>query len=72
MYEVGTDPAGATCEVTVETYITAGGLLPCKAYFSDVRALSKSGKASEPLNFYSVTECSGGGERAPRDGSDNI
>ncbi|XP_050738673.1 von Willebrand factor A domain-containing protein 7-like [Eriocheir sinensis] len=57
VYEVSADPATATCEITAEVFLTSGGLAPCHAYFSDVRAFSKSGKASDPLTFYSVTKC---------------
>ncbi|XP_045138777.1 uncharacterized protein LOC123520518 [Portunus trituberculatus] len=56
-HEVNTSPSTAVCHETFDTYTTIAGLEECRAYNSDVRALSHAYNTSSPLTFYSVTLC---------------
>ncbi|KAK7087105.1 hypothetical protein SK128_001406 [Halocaridina rubra] len=58
-YEVGEDPSTGVCGRTSQTNFVITGLSKCKAYFTDVVAISPSGQESVNLQFYSVTLCPG-------------
>ncbi|XP_071536581.1 von Willebrand factor A domain-containing protein 7-like [Panulirus ornatus] len=58
-YEVDADPSSRLCEKTKDNTYTLRGLGRCRAYFSEVVAISPSGMTSPPLTFYAVTICPG-------------